>query len=107
ANAATPGFGRRELELTSHTLGGVGAGVRVVGVDRQVDAFVLADLRLADSAYAAQEERLDFMARFDPMIGATGDAGSLSSRIARLEAALTEASNRPDSEARLSAVVNE
>jgi flagellar hook-associated protein 1 FlgK len=79
----------------------------VTGVRRLVDSFVLGDLRLADAAVAGQEARLTFMTRLDPMIGAGGGEAGLSSRIARLQAALTEASNRPDSNARLGAVLSE
>ena len=41
ANALTPGYGRRELEVQS--LVGGSPGVRVVGITRNVDEGVIAD----------------------------------------------------------------
>lgn len=104
ANARTEGYARRELMLSSQTLGSQGAGVRVVGVQRIVDQGVLADLRLADGAVAGGDARQAFQTRVGALIGAPGEAGSLSARIADLQAALVEASNGPSSQARLEGV---
>lgn len=106
ANARTPGYARRELSISTKTLGGDGGGVQVDGVMRRLDKAVLADLRLADATVSAGATRLDFRDRFAGMIGQPGEDGSISDRIARLESALVEASNRPDSTTRLNAVVS-
>lgn len=105
ANARTDGYARRELLLESQTLGSHGTGVRVAGVQRMVDQGIVSDLRLADAAVAAGDERMNFQSRIGGMLGTPGEAGSLSGRIAALQAALVEASNRPDSTARLGAAV--
>ncbi|MCR8724347.1 flagellar hook-associated protein FlgK [Frigidibacter sp. ROC022] len=104
ANARTPGYARRELSLSGQVLAGAGSGVQVSGVRRVVDQGVLADLRLADSAVAADDTRLAFQNRIGGLIGMPGESGSLSDRIAVMQATLVEASNRPDSSARLTAV---
>jgi flagellar hook-associated protein 1 FlgK len=105
ANARTEGYARRELLLESQTLGSHGTGVRVIGVQRMVDQGILADLRLADAAVAAGDTRLAFHNRIGGLVGTPGEPGSLSDRIAVLQAALVEASNRPDNGARLVAAV--
>lgn len=106
ANARTPGYARRELSLSGQVLAGTGAGVQINGIQRRVDQGVLGDLRLADAGLAAGDQRLAFQNRIGGLIGMPGEAGSLSDRIAVLQAALVEASNRPDSAARLAAVTS-
>lgn len=105
AHAQTPGYARRELLLGASLLGGAGNGVRILGVARWSDAVVLGDLRLADGAFAGQDTRLQFRLGFEATLGAAEPGGGLSGRIAALEAALAEAANRPDSEARLGGVL--
>ena len=106
ANARTLGYGRRELAISPMVLAGAGGGVRIDGVRRLVDQGVLSDLRKADATVAGQETRLGFNTRLAGQIGAPGEDGSLSARIATLQAALTEAAARPDSSVRLSAVLS-
>ena len=43
ANAATPGYARREVSLTALSLGGSGQGVAVRGITRQVNRFLMLD----------------------------------------------------------------
>jgi flagellar hook-associated protein 1 len=107
ANANTPGYGRRELDLSPKYIGdGASAGVNVSGVRREVDLIVVQDRRLADASVGYNATLADFQADLEGILGMPDDAGSLSGRIARVEAALIEASSRPDSEARLSAVLD-
>lgn len=105
ANATTEGYGVREVQLSSASLGGQGAGVQVVSVTRNVDEAVLADRRAADAAYAYSATIASFYASLETAIGLPGDQGSLSSELSNLETALIDAASRPDSEARLDAVV--
>lgn len=106
ANAMTEGYARRELQVSAQSLGGAGAGVRVLGVSRQFDAVVLADRRLADADAGNTAARAAFLTRIETLVGAPGDGGSLSGRIATLESALLTAASRPDSQARLQAVLD-
>ena len=105
ANAMTEGYARRELSLSSKSLGGDGAGVRIDGVNRVTNAVVQRDLRLANSAAEGASVRADFYARIETSLGLPEDAYSLSSKLANFESALIEASSRPDSESRLNAVL--
>ncbi|MFQ6546838.1 flagellar hook-associated protein FlgK [Aestuariibius sp. 2305UL40-4] len=106
ANATTEGYGRRSLELAADDIGGVGAGVRVVGVRREVDTAILADRRLADADLAGAETRSGALSRIEGLAGQPGSGGSLSDRIAALETALTDAAGDPSSTLRLSSVVS-
>lgn len=107
ANAGTPGYGRRELVLSPKYLGdGASAGVNVSGVRREVDPAIIQDRRLADASAGYNGTLSDFHADLEAIQGTPDDANSLTGRIARLEAVLIEATSRPDSEARLAAVVD-
>ncbi|MEJ1992125.1 MAG: flagellar hook-associated protein FlgK [Maritimibacter sp.] len=106
ANAMTPGYGRRELELGTRYAGaGTTAGVNVVAVRREVDAGLLEDRRLADAAAGYDNTVTKFHSEFSNILGTPDEPGSLSARLATLETTFIEASSRPDSAARLSAVV--
>ncbi len=102
ANAQTPGYGRRELDVSSRYLG----GVQVDGVNRNVDQQVVQDRRLADAALGYNSTVADFHAGIETALGTPDQEWSLSGRVAALEAALVEATSRPDNQARLSAVRN-
>ncbi len=106
ANAMTPGYGRREIELRPHHLGdGTPAGVRVTGVRREVDMVIVQDRRLADAALGHGQTLAGFQSEMEAILGTPDEAGSLSDRIAQLEASLIEAGSRPDSAARLDTAV--
>ena len=104
ANAGVESYARRELSLSSRVLGGQGAGVRIDGVKRVLDQGLVSDLRLADAGIAGDRTRADFNAALQRALGTSGQ-GSLSDRLASLQAALAEAAARPDSEARAQAAV--
>lgn len=101
ANALTDGYGRREINLSSRVLGGQGAGVHIDGVSRIVDQVVLGDRRLADASLGASSTHAGFLQRIEDVIGEPGVPGSLSDRLAGLDASFVEAASRPDSEPRL------
>lgn len=104
ANALTPGYGRREIELAARTAGTSPAGVRVVGERRVVDMALTNDRRGAEANLAQVQIQIDALASFDRVLGLPGAPGALTTRIAAFEAALTEASSRPDQQVRLETV---
>ena len=98
ANANTPGYGVRKLDVSAATVAGRGSGVRIDGVSRLVDNGIVQDRRLADASLGDSTTRSAFFARVEKSIGIPGTAGSLSGRVADLEASLISAASRPDSE---------
>ena len=104
ANATTPGYARRELQLTSRVVGTTGQGVQIVGVARVVNQPLLSDRRLAQSEQGNADTRSAFFARIEALMGTPGDPNSLNGRVAALDSSLTEATSHPESEPRLSAV---
>lgn len=97
SNALTPGYGRRELVLTSGSFG----GVREAGVTRVVDAGLSADRRLSEAANTNAQSQLDFLSRVESLLGTPGAPGSLSARLSDFEGSLITAVSRPDAPERL------
>jgi flagellar hook-associated protein 1 len=106
SNAMTEGYGRREIVLGARDLGGTGAGVRVMGVVRDVDASVIRDRRLADAAMGERALRSAALDRLGALAGTPDDPASVSGRIAAFEAALVDAASRPDATVRLRGVLD-
>ena len=107
ANARSEGYGVRRLETTTMLGTTYGAGVRVVGVQRVSDPVLIGQRREADAAEASAAGLSGFYQRLEGLIGMPDDPASLSGRFDALEAALTAAATRPDSQSRLVAVLNE
>ncbi|MEM6637739.1 MAG: flagellar hook-associated protein FlgK [Pseudomonadota bacterium] len=106
SNALTEGYGKRELELASTTVGRTGSGVRVVTVSRVVDQQLVADIRIADARVAQRQTQTDFFLAAENAIGTPDQIGSLSALMDGFESALITAGNSSESEPRLQAVVD-
>jgi flagellar hook-associated protein 1 FlgK len=106
ANARTEGYARRELVLTSRSHSMTGQSVSVAGVRRNVDANLIADRRIADSARSEGDTRAGLFRDLERILGVPGDDGSFTSRVAAFETALIAATARPESTSRLADVLN-
>ena len=107
ANAHTEGYTRKRVEQETRVVGGRGAGVREVGISREVDQFLEHQLRLQQGklgrsetvhAYAADVQGLVFG---DPSEEATGLASVVDDLATKLEAAAA----KPEDGARRAALV--
>ena len=105
ANAASEGYGRREIELASRS-DGVGGGVQVISVTRIMNQQVLTDRRAADGAAARAGTESGFLANAAAAIGEPGSGTSLGDLLTGFETALTSAAAQPDSEPRLQQAVD-
>jgi len=106
ANATTPGYARRDLLLSSMTLGGRGMGVQVVGILRAADPALTADRRLADAAAQAAARTATAWAALETALGTPEDPRSLGSAVAGFEAALIAAAGQPDQDSLLSGILS-
>jgi flagellar hook-associated protein 1 len=106
ANANTPGYARRVLQVGANMVGNASQGVEVIGVLRITDRALMSDRRIADAGAAEQNTISAFLARVEEVIGSPTDAMSLGGRIGSLDAALIAAASRPESEARLAEVLS-
>lgn len=105
ANALNPEYGPRQLELTAATTASSG-GVRVVGVSRNVDAFLLSDRRLASAERGFDTNTAAFLSRIEAVMGTPNEPGSLTARLATFEESLITAASRPEAPERLTYAVN-
>ena len=106
ANALTDGYGRRVLEVSSHSSGSYGSGVQIDGVRRISDPVILADRRIADGAAAANERRTETLAIVESAIGGPDSQDGLAARFMAVESALIAGTADPASEIRLERIVH-
>lgn len=106
ANATTPGYARRQVSLGSAVLAGHGQGVQVLGVTRDVDRQLLGERRLAQAAGGDRDVRAAFLERVEKSLGTADSPSSLAGRLVAFDQALVEAAGRPESQARLTAIVS-
>ncbi|MFN3953839.1 MAG: flagellar hook-associated protein FlgK [Pararhodobacter sp.] len=106
ANAMTEGYATRQIQLSSSVVGGTGNGVRVVGVERQVDPVLNGLMRKAGGAMAGAGAQAGFWTTLEQAIGLPGDPHGLTGKVAALESALIASAARPDQDHLLKAVVD-
>ncbi|MDA7964348.1 flagellar hook-associated protein FlgK [Ruegeria sp.] len=99
ANALTPDYARRSLELTTSTISG--NGVNVAGITRHQDPVLLADLRTTDADMVNTTVISEFHAGFENLVGTATDDTSIAARLSTLESSLITAASLPDSAQRL------
>ncbi|WP_319545693.1 flagellar hook-associated protein FlgK [Ruegeria conchae] len=99
ANALTPGYSRRSLELATSPISG--NGVRVVGIARHQDPVLIANRRETDSDFAAANTLSQFHSDYEKLVGTADDATSIATRLARFESSLITAASLPGSAQRL------
>ncbi|WP_372571474.1 flagellar hook-associated protein FlgK [Ruegeria jejuensis] len=104
ANALTPGYAKRSLELTSNAT--AGQGVRVLGVVRRTDPVLTDNRRSAEAMSLNADNLARFHADFGALIGPSDNPGALTNRVAELEASLITAASNPSAPSRLDATVN-
>jgi len=101
ANAMTPTYGRRTLDLISS---GYSGGVRVIGTTRNVDPVMISNRRAAE----AEEMNASVIASYSEtmvrLVGGPTDPDALTARLSEFESSLIEAQSRPDSVHRMDAV---
>ena len=104
ANAMTPGYGPRSLDLAASTLGGTGGGVRVLAISRGVDPGLLGLARDSAASANGTQTSLRFWEAVESALGLPGEG--LSAALADFDAALVSATARPDLDSRLAQAVD-
>lgn len=104
SNATTPGYGRRELVLSSTSANLVG-GVSIVGVTRHGDPAILSARRSAQADQGLSQSVFDFLSRLESTLGTPDKEHALTNKLAVFETSLLEAASRPDAQERLDGAV--
>lgn len=102
ANALTPGYAKRSIELSSYH--NIGPGVSVDGVHRHADPGVLANRRAADASFGNASTLAKFHSRLVTAVGTASEPGSIAGQLADFETKLISAASMPESQIRLDAV---
>ena len=102
ANALTPGYARRTLNLSSHGQGV--PGVLIGGITRHSDPGIVANRRVADADYGIAKVMAEFRTRMTSAVGSSEDPTSVTARLATFEANLITAASFPESAQRLDTV---
>ncbi len=102
ANAMTPGYARRSIELASKAE--TGPGVQVLGIVRHSDPVLVANRRAADAEQASQDAVAMFHSELERLVGDGTEGNSIAGRLADFHTSLIEASNRPEATERLDTV---
>lgn len=106
ANAETPGYVRKTLVQTATTSGSVGSGVRTTGINRELDQYVLRQLRVETSGASYAGSRADFYGRLQQIFGQPGASGSLESVYNAFTTSLQALATSPESYSTRTGVLN-
>ena len=104
ANALTPGYAPRSLDLSAATLAGTGGGVQMNGISRSVDAGLLGLHRDSSASAGNANTTSAFWQSIEKAIGLPGEG--LSAALSAFDSALIAATDRPDLGSRLTAVAD-
>src|SRR3954462_9459620 len=104
ANAETPGYVRKGTSLVTTVAGEFGSGVRVAGVNRELDTYVQRQLRIETSGMAYSDLRAQFYHSLQSLYGDPGSASSLETIFNDFTRSLQSLANGPESPATRTAV---
>src|SRR5690349_19455002 len=79
ANAETPGYVKKTMTQASAASGNVTIGVKISGVNRELDQFLQRQLRVETSGGAYATLRSDFFQRLQGVLGQPGANNALES----------------------------
>lgn len=97
ANALTPGYARRDVDVGERVIAGKGAGVTVNGITRAQDKSLTFDRRIAESAASRDQEIAAANIKLNSALGEPGDAFSLFAQYQGLESSLRSLALTPES----------
>src|SRR5262245_9120230 len=106
ANADTPGYVRKTQNQVATAGGEAGVGVRVLGVDRQLELYVQRQLQVETAGGSYAGLRADFYQRLQKLYGAPGSDTALETIYNQFTAAVQGLATSPDSSAIRNSVVS-
>ena len=106
ANAETPGYVRKTLDQVATNSGSYGSNVRVVGVNRELDQYIQAQLRTETSGAGYASLRSNFLQQLQSLYGNPGSVGTLEDAFNGLTTAVQALSTSADSQSARIGVVN-
>lgn len=95
-NAGTPGYVRKDAELSALTIQGEGRGVQVAEIVRRVDRMLQQDVRRESGVASELETKAAGLAAFTVAVGQPNEERSISNQIAALAQAFQRLGESPE-----------
>src|SRR5690606_18956098 len=96
ANAQTDGYVRKNVELGSKVVGGVGTGVEVQSISRKVDEYLIRDMRTSAARVGYQQALSNALTIYTDIVGQPQDERSLATMLGNLERQLKQLGDAPE-----------
>src|ERR1700738_1515141 len=106
ANAQTPGYVRKSIAHVATNSGSYGTNVSIVGVNRELDQYIQAQLRTETSGAGYASLKSNFLQQLQSMYGNPGSTGTLENAFSGLTTAVQALSTSADSQSARICVVN-
>jgi flagellar hook-associated protein 1 FlgK len=106
ANAETPGYVRKTIDQVTTNTGSVGSGVTIIGVNRELDQYIQAQLRTETSGASYASLKSDFLQQLQSLYGDPNSTGTLESAFNTLTTAVQALATSSDSQSARIGVVN-
>ncbi|MGO3933919.1 flagellar hook-associated protein FlgK [Rhodopseudomonas pseudopalustris] len=106
ANAETPGYIRKTADQVTVNTGSTGSSVNVAGVNRQLDEYIQAQLRLETSGASYASLKSDFLQQLQGIYGNPASSGTLEDTFNALTSAVQALATSPDSQSARIGVIN-
>jgi len=106
ANAETPGYVKKTINQVTSNSGSYGSNVTIVGVNRELDQYIQAQLRTETSGAGYASLRSSFLQQLQGMYGNPGSAGTLEAAFTGLTTAVQALATSADSQSARIGVVN-
>jgi flagellar hook-associated protein 1 FlgK len=88
ANAQTPGYVTQTVNQVELASGGMGSGVQVTGVTRELDLYVQSQLRTETSGGAYADQMSNILGQLQSVYGTPGSSGTLETALSTFTTAL-------------------
>lgn len=96
ANANTPGYSRKNLELSSIFLNGNGAGASIDNITRKVDEYLVRAVRLQSSVVGRAAAAADYADRTQLLLGTPGAGNSFNAYATHFFGSLQSLAQTPE-----------
>ena len=106
ANAETPGYVKKATDQVTTFAGANGSSVRTVGVNRELDQYIQAQLRTESSGAGYASLRSSFLQQLQSIYGNPGAVGTLETSFNNLTTAVQALSTSADSQSARIGVLN-
>jgi flagellar hook-associated protein 1 FlgK len=106
ANAETPGYIRKTTNQITTNTGSTGSGVNVIGVNRELDQYIQAQLRTETSGASYASLKSDFLQQLQGIYGNPNSTGTLESAFNNLTSAVQALATSPESQSARIGVIN-